>query len=140
MQTAMNKSTLDVSSQFSPEIRLEPVAPEKRIAYVGVRDASGEFLDLKDDVIARMQNQGIQITDDPEKANFMLIANVVDFGKQLKEHAQMLYLKNFLKIWMICKNLWKRKRERRASRYFRIYRRSCEYFHSGCILFSSCGY
>lgn len=80
-QTAIKKRSLEVSSKTSTAVILEPVAPEKRIAYVRVRDVSGEQFDLKDDVINAVRSKGIQVTQNPEKANFMLTATILQAGK-----------------------------------------------------------
>lgn len=87
-QTPTNRDSLYVSSVVSGNVKLEPVAPEKRIAYVGVRDISGENFDVKKEVIAGLQAKGMQITEDPSKANFMLMATVLKVGKTTKDYAQ----------------------------------------------------
>ena len=86
-QTAIKKRNLEVSSKTSSAVILEPLAPEKRIAYVRVRDVSGEQFDLKDDVVAAVRAKGIQVTQDPEKANFMLTATILQAGKTTMEDA-----------------------------------------------------
>ncbi len=86
-QTAIKKRNLQVSSKTSSAVILEPISPEKRVAYVRVRDASGENFDLKNDVISAVQSKGIKITKEPSEANFMLTATILQAGKTTKDHA-----------------------------------------------------
>lgn len=86
-QTAIKKRNLEVSSKTSSAIILEPVAPEKRIAYVRVRDLSGENFHIKDALIAALQQKGIQVTQNVQKANFMLTASILQAGKTTADRA-----------------------------------------------------
>ncbi len=81
LRTSVEKSDLDVQTRASESIFLEPVAPEKRIVFVSVRNTSDKDLDIKQRILARLQQSGYRITDNPDEAQFMLQANVLKVGK-----------------------------------------------------------
>lgn len=81
VHTSIKKSDLDVQTRMSDTVFLEPVAPEKRLVFVSVRNTSDKDLDLKPQVISRLERSGYQITHDPDRAQYMLLANVLKVGK-----------------------------------------------------------
>nr|WP_159063622.1 complement resistance protein TraT [Thaumasiovibrio occultus] len=85
----MNKQDLVVESQLSYSIVLEPVAPVKRMVYVSVRDVTGNGMrrGMMDQLKANLMQEGFVVTDDPELANFMLNATIVQAGNTSKEQA-----------------------------------------------------
>lgn len=87
LNTSIEKADLDVQTRASESIFLEPVSPAKRIIFVSVRNTSDKDLDIKPRIIERLQDNGYQVTEDPELAQFMLQANVLKVGKENKEDA-----------------------------------------------------
>ena len=87
LNTSIEKADLDVQTRASESIFLEPVSPAKRIIFVSVRNTSDKDLDIKPRIVGRLQDNGYQVTDDPELAQFMLQANVLKVGKENKEAA-----------------------------------------------------
>ena len=81
VHTLVKKRDLDVQTKMSDTIFIEPVSPENRIIYISVRNTSDKQLDIKSEIISRIKQSGYTITEDPEKANFMLQANVLQAGK-----------------------------------------------------------
>jgi hypothetical protein len=81
VNTSLNKRDLDVQTKISDTIFLEPVRPDKRIVFISVRNTSDKHLNIKSRIKNRLRNSGYQITDDPDKAQFMLQANVLKVGK-----------------------------------------------------------
>ena len=81
IKTSVEKSGLDVQTRASESIFLEPVGPDKRVVFVSVRNTSDRDLDIKPRILARLQQSGYRITDDPDEAQFMLQANVLKVGK-----------------------------------------------------------
>lgn len=81
MHTAIDKRNLDVQTRVSDSVFLEPVSPDKKIIYVSVRNTSDRDFDIKPGILARLEAAGFRITSDPEQANFMLQANVLQVGK-----------------------------------------------------------
>ena len=81
VHTSVKKSDLDVQTRMSDTVFLEPVAAEQRVIFVSVRNTSDKQLGLKPQVIQRLQDSGYVVTDDPQRAQYMLLANVLKVGR-----------------------------------------------------------
>lgn len=89
--TIIKKRNLDVQTQMSETIFLEPVAPAKRIIFVNIRNTSDKELPIEQLIRDRIIANGFQITDDPEQATYMLQANILSVGRaDLRSSASML--------------------------------------------------
>lgn len=83
--TALTKKELDVQTKTSTAIFIEPVAPAKRTIYVDVKSGVQEFDRavfrklLKDSFAVNDNNY--RIIDDPEQAQFILSAFVLNLEK-----------------------------------------------------------
>lgn len=86
--TAIKKRNLDVQTKMSETIFLEPTEPEKRIIFVDIRNTSDKDIEVKTPIINALKGRGYIITDTPQKANFMLQANVLQVGKTDLREAQ----------------------------------------------------
>lgn len=83
---------LTVSSSMSSSIFLDPLAPEKRIVYVQVRStADRRGIDIKRAISAGIAEAGYNLTDNPDRANILLQANVLKVGESDPDE-----LRNFL--------------------------------------------
>ena len=81
MDTAIKKRDLEVGTKMSETIFLEPVAPQKRIIYLDIRNTSDQDMNVKEGIIAAFKNRGYKITDNPEEANYMLQGNILKVAK-----------------------------------------------------------
>lgn len=81
MQTAIDKRNLDVQTKMSDSIFLEPVSPDKKVIYVRIRNTSDKAFDIKQGVLQNLTASGYRVTSNPDEANFMLQANVLQVGK-----------------------------------------------------------
>jgi len=89
--TIIKKRNLDVQTQMSESIFLEPVAPAKRIIFVNIRNTSDKELPIEQLIRNKIIANGFQLTDDPEQANYMLQANILSVGRaDLRSSASML--------------------------------------------------
>ncbi|ACS80957.1 complement resistance protein TraT [Maridesulfovibrio salexigens] len=88
-RTAIQKKDLSVETKMSAAVVLEPLAPSERIAYVRVRDASGNGLrqSMLQTLSSQLGMEGIKITNNPKEANLMLHATILQAGKTTKEEA-----------------------------------------------------
>lgn len=83
IHTSTAKKHLNVQTKMSESIFLEPVAPEKRIVYVQIRNTSDKpNLYVAEAVKKGIRANGYQITDNPEIANFWLQANILQVGQR----------------------------------------------------------
>lgn len=83
--TALSKKDLDVQTKTSTAIFIEPVSPSKRTVYVDVKSGVQEFdraifKKLLKDSFATNDNH-YQLVDDPESAQFILSAFVLNLEK-----------------------------------------------------------
>ena len=80
--TAISKRNLDVQTKMSDTIFLDPVADDKRTVYVQVRNTSDkQGLSLEPFIVEAVQSKGYRVVRDPEQANFLLQANVLQAGE-----------------------------------------------------------
>lgn len=79
--TMVKKRNLDVQTKMSETIFLEPVAPAKRTIFVDIRNTSDKELPVKEMILQRIRASGYTLVDDPDQANFMLQANILQAGR-----------------------------------------------------------
>ena len=74
--------TLTVEQTKGKTIFMEPVSPEKRIAYIEIRNTSGDadFNVLKQAISNNLNARGYRTTDNPERAWYFLQADVIKAG------------------------------------------------------------
>lgn len=81
-QVAISKRNLDVQTKMSATVFLDPVRADQRTVFVQVRNTSDQpELDLTEDVTAAIAAKGYQIVADPDAAQYLLQANVLQVGK-----------------------------------------------------------
>lgn len=79
--TAITKRDLEVKIRMSESIFLDPLSEDKQIAYVKVRNTSGdETLDLENAIKTAFIEKGIKLTNDPDEAYYILQVNVLSSG------------------------------------------------------------
>lgn len=79
---AISKRNLDVQTKMSATVFLDPVRADQRTVFVQVRNTSDQAdLDLGPDVTKAIEAKGYAIVEDPDSANFILQANVLQVGK-----------------------------------------------------------
>jgi hypothetical protein len=82
IHTSVAKKNMDVQTKMSQSIFLDPVAPEKRVIYVRVRNTSDKpNLSVEYAIKQALTNRGYRITDNPEEAHYWLQANVLKAGR-----------------------------------------------------------
>jgi uncharacterized protein YcfJ len=80
-QTAIGKRELVVQTKMSDTIFLDPVAASKRTVFIQVRNTSDRPGLLVEQPIAQaIAAKGYKVVDDPEKAHYLLQANVLQAG------------------------------------------------------------
>lgn len=94
--TAISKRELDVQTRMSDSIFLEPLAPARRTVFVEVKNTSdrGDF-SIEQDVKTAILQRGYQLVDNPERAHYMLQANVLQAGKSSVTAAEDAFSSGF---------------------------------------------
>lgn len=87
--TAVSKRNLDVQTKMSDTIFIEPVTADKRTVYVSVRNTSDKPDFTVEPAIRRQfEAAGYRVVDDPDDAQFMLQANVLQAGRNSETAAE----------------------------------------------------
>ena len=89
IHTSVAKKDLDVQTKMSESIFLDPVAPNKRIVFLQVRNTSDKpGLVIEPQIKQAILANGYRITDNPDEANYMLQANILKAGRADKRSHQ----------------------------------------------------
>jgi hypothetical protein len=81
-EVMISKRNLDVQTQMSETVFLDPVGPEKKIMHIQVRNTSDkDNFDIEAPLKEAMIKKGYRITEDPNKAYYRLQANVLSVAK-----------------------------------------------------------
>lgn len=87
--TLIEKRNLDVQTKMSETVFLDPTSPSKQTIFIQIRNTSDKpDLTIKDEVSAMIATRGWRVMDDPDKANYMLQANILQAGKIEKTAAE----------------------------------------------------
>ena len=82
VHTSIAKADLDVQTQMSDSVFLDPVGQEKRTIFIQVRNTSDKpNFDIESSLKAAIAAKGYRILQDPEKAHFMLQAQILNISK-----------------------------------------------------------
>lgn len=83
INTSVAKKELDVQTKMTESIFLDPVAPDKRIVYVDVKNTSDKpNLIIEPQIIAGIIARGYKVTDNPDEATYLLQANILQIGRR----------------------------------------------------------
>lgn len=91
-QVAISKRDLDVQTKMSDTIFLDPVGEDKRTVFVQVRNTSDkQDFDIANEVTSAVAAKGYRVVTDPDKAQYILQANILQVGKVSASAAQMSF-------------------------------------------------
>lgn len=91
-QTSISKRELDVQTKMSQSIFLDPVAPEKRVVLVQVRNTSDRpDFDVENEIRSAIMARGYRLTENPDEATYMVQANVLQVGMVDPTAAEQAY-------------------------------------------------
>ncbi|MBW2646195.1 MAG: complement resistance protein TraT [Deltaproteobacteria bacterium] len=81
MTTAIEHRELEVRSKMSDTIFLDPVKPELKTVFLQIKNTSDKDIDIKSVISSEIISKGYRIESDPDKAHYLLQANVLFVGK-----------------------------------------------------------
>ena len=82
VHTSIAKANLEVSTQMSDAVFLEPVGKAQRSLFVQVRNTSDQpSFSIEQELKAAIAAKGYQIIDDPDRAHFKLQAQILSVAK-----------------------------------------------------------
>ena len=73
---------LQTSAKMTQSIFVSPASKEKRTIFVSMRNTSGTDIALEPRVTQALINKGYTIVGDPDKATYVLMANVLYCDKK----------------------------------------------------------
>lgn len=80
--TEISHRQLQTETKMSQTIFLNPVAAKQKTILVQIRNTSSQSnFDIKNKIIAHLQQDGYRIVTDPAQAHYMLQANILSLGK-----------------------------------------------------------
>lgn len=86
---AISKRDLDVQTRMSATIFLEPVKESQRSVFVQIRNTSDQQeLDIGPDVSAAIAAKGYRLLTEPDQAQYIVQANVLQVGRSSAAAAQ----------------------------------------------------
>ncbi|MBL4773878.1 MAG: complement resistance protein TraT [Alcanivoracaceae bacterium] len=89
VHTAVNKRHLDIQTKMSHTVFLDPVAASKRTIFIQIRNTTDKpELNVAGQVMADLQQKGYTVLNDPDKAHYVLQANVLQVAKMDLRAAQ----------------------------------------------------
>lgn len=82
VHTAVKKRNLDVQTQMSETVFLDPVAESKKTVFLQLRNTSDkQELNYQDTIRTAITSKGYKIVNDPDSAHYWIQANVLKIGK-----------------------------------------------------------
>lgn len=80
-------TTLQTNAKMTNSIFVDPVAKNQRTIFIAMKNTSGQNINLENGIIQGLQAKGYKIIDDPEKANFILMTNVLYLDQKRESNA-----------------------------------------------------
>ena len=95
-RTLIEKRKLNVETKMSETIFLEPLAPEKRIVYVDIKNTTDKELpEIENTIKGNIVSNGFRITEDPGEASYILQANILKVGRTDLEEANYMLAEGY---------------------------------------------
>jgi hypothetical protein len=94
--TAISKRDLDVQTRMSDSIFLDPLPPGNRHVFVQVRNTSDkDDFSIEEEVRNAIRERGYVLVDNPDRAQYLLQANILQAGKSSVSAAEEAFGSGF---------------------------------------------
>lgn len=80
-QTALEHSSLQVSTKQSETVFLDPVPKAQKSVYLAIKNTSDEEVDIASQLKTALAEHGYQVINNPNTAHYLLQANILKVGK-----------------------------------------------------------
>jgi hypothetical protein len=85
-----------VQTRMTDTVFLDPVAADQRTVYVQIRNTSDRpDFEIEPQVAARLAERGWRVVADPERARYLLQANVLQVGRSSRTAAERTFAQGF---------------------------------------------
>lgn len=81
MHTAIKKKDLEVKTQMSDTIWLDPVGGNQRTVFLQLKNTSDKDLDIEQKLIGHLQAKGFSVVNNPSQAHYWMQMNVLKADK-----------------------------------------------------------
>ena len=81
ISTEIHHGKLQTGSKMSKSIFLDPQPEKDKIIYVQVKNTSDQKINLRQDIVSNLEDNGWTVTKDIDKAHNMVQVNVLQIGK-----------------------------------------------------------
>lgn len=78
---------LQTSTKMTQSVFISPVKKELRTVFVSSKNTSGKNINLESSILNELQAKGYKIVDDPDKATYILMVNVLYCDKKQENNA-----------------------------------------------------
>jgi len=94
--TAIGKRDLDVQTRMTDTVFLDPVEADQQTVFVQIRNTSDRpDFEIEPQVVARLADGGWRVVTDPERARYLLQANVLQVGRSSRNAAERTFAQGF---------------------------------------------
>lgn len=80
-QTAIEHNKLETNTKLSKTIFLDPVSNSKKTIYIHSKNTTEQTLDINKPLTSALSAKGYRVVQNPEKAHYLLQANILQVGK-----------------------------------------------------------
>lgn len=80
-------TTLQTNAKMTQSIFIEPVAKDKRLVFLSIKNTSGHDVNLEPKLRSALESKGYKIVDDPEMATYILNTNILYCDKKSENNA-----------------------------------------------------
>lgn len=87
LMTGCATSELQTSSKMTQSVFINPVAKDKRLIFVASKNTSGQNINLERTIYSELQAKGYTIVDDPDRATYVLMMNVLYCDRKQENNA-----------------------------------------------------
>lgn len=91
MSTLIGKRNLDVKTQMSDTVWLDPTPAYEHTVFVQVRNATDKKIELTSELKHKLKEKGYKITSNPSKAHYWLQVNILKLDKMDLRKAKAMF-------------------------------------------------
>lgn len=94
--TAIKKRNLDVQTKMSDTVFLDPVKASKQVVYLQIRNTSDkQDIHIKAKIKEAIEGKGYRITNDLDKAHYLIQANILQVSKTDQRDSQAALVSSY---------------------------------------------
>lgn len=88
LSTAVNKRNLEVKTQMSDTVWLDPVASDQKTIFLQIRNTTDKQIDIENALRTKLEQKGYHVVSTPDSAHYWVKTNVLKLDKMDLNDAQ----------------------------------------------------